>query len=147
MMSPFATAPSTVVVDSVDPVDWALIMDAKPNVLLCGDQSFVDGLLAALLPHCLLPIHTLPRQFGLLSTLSAPTGTILLPHITTYSKEEQQALVAWLKSAGSTVQLVSTADRPVDELVERGEFLAELFYCLNVVYLDVGCPSNHTRSH
>ena len=138
--------PSTVVVNSVDPVDWAIIMVAKPNVLLCGDESFVDGMLAALLPHCLLPIQTLPAQFGRLSSFS-PTGTILLPHVTTYNKEQQQALVTWLKRDGGMVQLVSTADSSIADRVDRGEFLAELFYCLNVVYLDLGCPPDHAKSN
>jgi hypothetical protein len=146
VMVPTGTEHPTVVVNSVDPVDWACIVDAKPNVLLCGDASFVDALMDALLPHCLLPIQTLPQDLGRLSSFS-PTGTVLLPDVANYNKQEQEALLDWLENEGSTVQLISTTNGPVLDLVERGEFLAELFYCLNVVYLDVGCPLDHARSH
>ena len=134
------------ILNSVDSVDWALIVSTKPNVLLCGDQSFTDALLVALLPHCRLPIQTLPGQSGHLTSVASPAGTVLLPDLASYDKAKQQGLLAWLENEGSSVQVISTTERPVFDLVERGEFLARLFYHLNVVYLDFGGGSADAES-
>ena len=132
------------VLNSVDSVDWAMIVSTKPNVLLCGNQSFTDALLVALLPHCRLPIQSLPGQVG--TSVALPAGTVLLPDVASYDRTKQQALLAWLENEGSLVQVISTTERPVFDLVERGEFLAPLFYHLNVVYLDLGSGSDDAES-
>jgi sigma-54-interacting transcriptional regulator len=130
--------------NSIDSVDWAMIVSTKPNVLVCGDQSFTDALLVALLPHCRLPIQSLPGQVG--TSVPLPEGTVLLPDVASYDKTKQQGLLAWLENEGSSVQVISTTERPVFDLVERGEFLARLFYHLNVVYLDLGYGSDDAES-
>jgi transcriptional regulator with PAS, ATPase and Fis domain len=38
------------------------------------------------------------------------------------------------------VQIVSTTSRPMLQLIENGEFRAELYYRLNVVRIDLGEP-------
>jgi sigma-54-interacting transcriptional regulator len=121
-----------------------MIVSTKPNVLLCGNQSFTDALLEALLPHCRLPIQSLPGQVG--TSVALPAGTVLLPDVASYDRTKQQGILAWLENEGSLVQVISTTERPVFDLVERGEFLARLFYHLNVVYLDLGSGSDDAES-
>ena len=41
----------------VDPLDWAAIMEAKPNVLICGEPMFIDSFIGLLEGHCAAPIR------------------------------------------------------------------------------------------
>lgn len=123
----------------IDPVDWNTILIARPNVLACGDRSFIDAFLSVIRPHCSEPIHTFPtRHLPSLSLVS--NGTVILNRVADYDPAHQRAVLEWLEERGWVLQVIATTDRPLLDQVERGAFSASLYYRLNTVYLDLGCP-------
>lgn len=111
-------------------------MTNRPNALLCGPPSTIDAALAALEPYFPQPVVRWSAD-NFRSLPCRARGTVILEHAEAYEQEQQRALLKWLDEA--RVQVVSTTDRPLVDLVERGLFLDHLYYRLNTVYLDLGC--------
>ena len=129
----------------IDADDWSLLTEMRPNVLLCGDPSVVEGVLMALLPQCRRPIHKVPAGTAHVWSWACSSGTVILHGVSTYTIAEQRILDSWIENRGESLQFISTADQSVRELVARGAFFERLFYHLNTMYFDLGCPSD--RSH
>jgi hypothetical protein len=119
---------------AVDPIDWRSMVSARPNILLCGEKPFTDACLVALRPYCPAPIETVVQpQIASLSDLDE--GAVILEDIDAYSLPHQRDVFRWLDQ--SNVQLITTTRRSLLSFVKRGEFLEELYYRMNVVYLDL----------
>ena len=120
----------------IDPADWGLIVAARHNMLLYGRRFTLEAIVAALRPHLRRPIYRwsacsgrpLPRR---------STGTVVLENVGACSEAEQQSLLAWLNGVDPQVQVVSTTDQLLFDRVKRGLFRVDLYYHLNVVYLDL----------
>jgi hypothetical protein len=74
----------------------------------------------------LVPVLQLPEHDG---------ETVVIGDISTMSLLQQVELHEWLDRFGGTSQVLSFSSAPLWPLVERGRFLADLFYRLNVVTL------------
>ena len=61
--------------------------------------------------------------------------TLILHDVESLCPEDQQQLLAWLKTNFGSVQVVATTARPLLELVESAKFDPALYYALNVVYI------------
>jgi hypothetical protein len=99
--------------------DWHAILQNRPNVLLQGPKLSTDAWLSQLLACC--------------------RGSTLLENVHTYGLVEQTALLQWLDNS-DRVQVISTTERPLFESVERGDFIGQLYYRLNTVFLDLSLP-------
>ena len=95
--------------------------------------------LAALQPHLKAPVQQVLGSEFSLPCISA--GTLILEHVATCSPAQQQALLEWLDGTVSEVQVISTTEPRLFELVERGDFSDCLYYRLNTVHLDFQLPS------
>lgn len=132
----------------IDPVDWNTILIARPNVLACGDPSFIDAFLSVIRPHCSEPIHAFPTRHLPSPVQSSPvqslslvsSGTVILNRVADYDPAHQRVVLQWLEERGWVLQVIATTDRPLLDQVQRGAFSASLYYRLNTVYLDLGCP-------
>jgi DNA-binding NtrC family response regulator len=69
-------------------------------------------------------------------------GHLVVRSVSALDRDQQQALLAWLDAPGNRMQVISTTTDPLYPLVSRGAFLANLYYRLNVLLLDVA-PSDH----
>jgi hypothetical protein len=130
----------------VDPADWNTILDARPNLMVCGEPSFIDAFLSTLRPYCLEPIHIIPKND--LSALSYVSGgTVILDRLADYESDDQRAVLEWLDARGWSQQVIATTDRPLLDLMESRTFSDRLYYRLNTVYLNLGCsPSTDGAS-
>jgi hypothetical protein len=123
---------------AVDSIDWRAIVSVRPNILLCGDKPFTGACLSALRPYCPAPVETLPRpEVGALSAIRE--GAVILEDIHRYSCQEQRGVFDWLEQ--SDVQLITTTETSLLNLIKRGRFIEQLYYRLNIVYLDL--PLDH----
>jgi len=128
----------------VDPLDWAAITEAKPNVLICGEPMFIDSFLGLLAGHCASPLRRI-SQSGALAVLSGiEDGTVVLDNAEQYKESEQRAVLDWLAKTGAAIQLITTTGKPLFDLVEQGQFLDSLFYRINTIYLELSCPAEPT---
>lgn len=119
---------------AVDPVDLNLIIFGGSNALLCGPLPILNAALSALQPHLKTPIQKLLGSEFSVPCVSA--GTLILEHVATCTPSQQQALLEWLDTAARQVQVISTTEPRLFELVERGGFSDRLYYRLNTVHLD-----------
>ena len=124
----------------VDSLDWAAIMEAKPNVLICGDSTFIGSFLQVFSDHCAPPLRRIAHS-GALGFLShIDKGTVLLENADRYKVPEQKIVLDWIAYAGAGIQVITTTGNPLFDLVEQGQFLDSLFYRINTVYLELPCP-------
>jgi hypothetical protein len=117
------------------PCEWEIIVDARPNLLVEGPSSTTEGLiqvLASVSPEPWRDWRQAPPDAPLSTTLVVRDADALTP-------EEQRLLLDRLNGVGGQPprQIVSTSARPVFPLVERGVFLADLYYRMNSVRLPI----------
>lgn len=129
------TIPPLPRVIEIDPVDWDLIITGGFNALLCGPPAALEAPLFRLRVHLPTPLHAWSGS-GEWSLPCVSAGTLVLEHVAACSLEQQRALLQWLDAAARPVQVITTTDRPLFDLVERGAFLESLYYRLNTVHLN-----------
>ena len=110
--------------------DWRFILTTRPNVLIEGPRAATEAVLRALRPHCREPVCCWGDPLGDQHPL-----TLIVRDVAALTAADQQRLLQWL-DRGERSQVLSTAAQPVFSLVERGEFLEDLFYRLNLLRLD-----------
>ncbi len=123
----------------LDTVDLEAIRRVRPNLLLCGPSAALDTTLATLRPSFQQPVYHWTSH-GRESLPHEVAGTLIFEHASSAPGHQQRLLLAWLRKRKSRVQVISTTEEPLFALVQRGAFLDSLFYQLNTLYLDVGCP-------
>ena len=79
-------------------------------------------------------------------------GTLVLLEVARLNGKQQAQLLQWLDQSDPRpqVQIVSTTSRPLFSLVESGAFLADLYYKLNIVRMDLvgsGSSGRKPRLH
>ena len=120
-------------------MEWDLILETGANALLHGSQRALNEVTSALAPYLRVPLHS---ASGLRWSLpDVATGTLLLEHVAQCSTEQQCALLEWLDGAARQVQVVTTTERPLFDLVESGAFLNALYYRLNTIYVTLDSSS------
>jgi hypothetical protein len=114
-------------------MEWDLILQTGSNALLQGPPLAQTEALSALEPHLRAPHCTASGPQW--SQPSAEIGTLFLQHVDECSIEQQHVLLDWLDREAQSVQVITTTERPLFDLVERGAFLSRLYYRLNTIHL------------
>jgi len=126
----------------VDQNDWRLLITARPNVLLEGAQE-TTNLIVDEAMDCLPTPHA--TWSGVPPSGDRP-ATLVVRSISALDRDQQSVLFEWLEAPGNRVQVISTTNEPLYPMVGRGAFLANLYYRLNVLRLDVAraaAPDSH----
>jgi hypothetical protein len=112
----------------------------RTNLLVVGDDDVVARLITSLWPSLATPISVRRRGEGLrLWPMSPPVATIVVYDVDTLTRDEQHALYDWMAGNGRT-QVVSTASKSLQPMLQAGAFNGGLYYRLNVVTLDLTSP-------
>ena len=127
-------------ITDIDPAELKLIEAERPNLLICGPRESVDNALAVLRPSFREPVscwsyeaqQPLPQQL---------TGTLIVEAATKLDDRQQKILIDWLDNEGRHVQVVATTPENLFPLATHGMFRDRLFYRLNTLHLDLGCPN------
>jgi len=125
-----ASRPTTT---SLRPDDWQLLVTARPNTLLEGPHEATDAIVGEAMEWLAEPLAT---WTGAPPSSDRP-ATLLVRSVSALDRDQQRALLAWLDAPGDRIQVISTTTDPLYPLVDRGAFLANLYYRLNVLLLDV----------
>src|ERR1051325_11142763 len=118
-----------------------ILREQRCNVLLEGAVADTDAALHALRSRFDEPL----RCSQPLSPVHLPAdgaGSFILRDAASLSRDDQRRVLDWMNDAGWETQIVSTAARPLFELVSAGLFDAALYYRLNILLLRVGPPSS-----
>jgi Sigma-54 interaction domain len=112
------------------------VVKRRWNVLLCGEPPAVEEILCGLRPHFREPVHCW-RADGPEAPPDFSGGTLIVEHLNRCQPLAQQALLEWCSDTSRDVQVVAAINSRLFDLVERGCFLAPLYYRLNTVYVDL----------
>jgi transcriptional regulator of aromatic amino acid metabolism len=118
--------------------EWDAVSRGHHNFLLVGSPSATSEMFAAMAPRLRAPIQRYRPKPGL--SVPAPVeGTLVVLEAARLDGEQQRQLLRWLQQFDRRphVQVVSTTAKPLFSLVETGQFLADLYYKLNVVRVDL----------
>ena len=120
--------------------DLDLVRLTRTNLLVVGDDDVVARLITSLWPSLAPPIFIRQRGERLrLSPTSPAVATIIVHDVDTLTRHEQRALYDWIAGNGRT-QVVSTASKSLQPMLQAGAFHEGLYYRLNVVTLDLASP-------
>jgi hypothetical protein len=108
----------------------------RVNVLLTGPDGVLDYLLDALLPDLREPVGRWCPGEQLLLPPPALIGTMIFQDVGEMPYEDQRRLLEWLNGAAGRTQVISTTEASLLPLIEAGDFIAALYYRLNIVCLD-----------
>src|SRR5437867_2703332 len=118
---------------SLRPDEWQLLVTARPNTLLEGPQETTEAIIGEAMEWLGEPHAT---WTGAPPCCDRP-ATLVVPSVSALDRDQQHALLAWLDAPGNRIQVISTTTDPLYPLVDRGAFLANLYYRHNVLLLDV----------
>lgn len=122
------------------PSDLDLARLTRVNLFLVGDDDVVIPVVTSLWRSLATPIVVRNRGERLwLSPTSQPVGTVVVCDVDTLPGDEQRALYDWMAANGRT-QVVSTASKFLQPLLEAGAFDEGLYYRLNMVTVDLTSP-------
>jgi hypothetical protein len=123
--------------------DWDVISSAHQNLLLVGPTAATRAIVQALAPHFRQPVYCCSPLVD--AVLPEPVeGTLIVSGVDALRRPQQARMFEWLNRAQTQVQVVCTSVEPVFCIVQAGGFLADLYYRLNVVLLDV-TPDDDSR--
>jgi hypothetical protein len=125
-----ASRPTTT---SLRPDDWQLLVTTRPNTLLEGPHEATDAIVGEAMEWLAEPHAT---WTGAPERGDRP-ATLVVRAVSALDRDQQKALLAWLDAPGDRIQVISTTTDPLYPLVDRGAFLPNLYYRLNVLLLDV----------
>jgi hypothetical protein len=114
--------------------DWRALLRTRANVLVSGPQIALSAFIYAAQDEMREPIRSVNG-----SALSLCEGrTLILLDADALDGSGQRRLIQWMdepRNAGT--QIISLAPIPLAPLVQTHRFAAELYYRLNVIYLEV----------
>jgi hypothetical protein len=117
--------------------EWRIILTERPNVLIEGNESVIEATIVRFVPHLRPEIHWWHPGRSLLLPLGGGR-TLVLRDVAALESEDQMRLLEWLQGARSRgTQVVSTGTTALFSGVQQGTFLADLYYRLNMLRLDL----------
>lgn len=120
-----------------------LLKSVHANTLLVGPPVKTDALVREWLPELPSPIvEWRPGDHEPIPSMMA--GTVILHDVASVPPEQQASFEARLRALGHRLRVVSTSVAPVWPVVQRGDFLASLYYRLNVWYVNLTEPPGHS---
>jgi len=127
--------------------EWDAVSQGHPNFLLVGTPSSTNEMLAAMTEHLREPLQWFNPKAGL-SVPQPAEGTLVVPEVARLDTKQQAQLLRWLDQFEERppVQVVSATSEPLFSLVATGAFLADLYYKLNVVRIDLIGSGNAGRT-
>jgi hypothetical protein len=130
--------------DTIDlDIDMArrMLRQGQARALVLGPDGATGAVIRALHADFCAPVVNV-RAGGRL-TLPASARTLLIHDVSTLDTADQDRLLQWLDLSASSV--IAVTSEPLFPLVERGAFLPDLFYRLNLIVIDARGWSLATR--
>jgi hypothetical protein len=112
-----------------------MLRQGRARALVIGPDRATGAVIRALHADFRSPI--LNVRSGFASPLSQNRGTLLIHDVSTLDKTDQDHLLQWLNLSPRGISVIAVASEPLFPLVQRGAFLPDLFYRLNLVVIDV----------
>lgn len=118
-------------------VDLLLMGMPRINLLLIAPDDVVQYVLQSLMIDLWEPVARWSAGEPLNLPPAGSGGTVILHDVHALTILDQRRLLDWMERTKGRTQVVSTTASPLLTRVNRGEFIATLFYRLNTVCVDV----------
>lgn len=116
--------------------EWDAVVAARSNLLIEGDVADTKRLVGELLSNLTSPVIAFPRADPL-----PDNGTVVLvADVDRLTARDQERLMAVLGHPDRRFQVICTSTTPLFRRVERGDFLADLYYRINIVRIILPSP-------
>lgn len=116
--------------------EWQILVSRRPNLLLCGEKALAETTLLALVPVLGAPVVEWTPGGRLL--LPAGSGHLLILRDVHFMGSDDQLRLLERLHGERAPQVISTAPTELFSRVQRGLFFADLYYCLNTLYVELG---------
>jgi hypothetical protein len=114
------------------------VVNVRVNVLLVLGRTIRDEVVTTLAPLLQEPVRAVE---GWPSDGLPAKGTLIVRAIQNLTMQQQRAMLAWFRHTRRRVQMISLTAGPLFPRVLSGDFLAELYYHLNTVYVQLDEPA------
>ena len=112
-----------------------MLRQGRARALVVGTRRATDSVLRALGADLGASVLNLPAGGPL--TLPETRATLIIHDISALNTADQDRLRQWLDLSPPGVSVIAVTSEPLFPLVQRGAFLTDLFYRLNLIVIDV----------
>jgi hypothetical protein len=112
-----------------------MLRQGRARALVVGTKRATDSVLRALRADFGSSVLNL-RAGGPL-TLPETGATLIIHDVSTLNPADQDRLQQWLSLSPPGISVIAVTSEPLFPLVQRGAFLTDLFYRLNLIVIDV----------
>jgi hypothetical protein len=109
-------------------------VNARVNALLVLGRTIRDEVVSTLAPLLQEPVGAVE---GWPSDGLPMKGTLIVRAIQNLTMQQQRAMLAWFRDTRRRVQMISLTAAPLFPRVLSGDFLADLYFHLNTVYVQL----------
>lgn len=122
------------------PAECALASAARLNTIFVGPPADTERAVALMGDRFEAPVLNATGGRPLSLQPTTAVRTLIIPDVDRLSPFDQRLLLNWMEQVPSCPRIISTASGPLLTALADGAFLADLYYRLNTVYIDLGSP-------
>jgi glutamate racemase len=112
-----------------------MLRRGQARALVVGTERATGAVLRALRADFSAPVFNV--RAGSPLTLPETPATLLIHDVSALDTADQDRLHRWFHLTPPGISVIAVTSEPLFPLVERGAFLADLFYRLNLIVIDV----------
>ena len=121
--------------------EWTILRTGFANGLIIGTPDLTEAAVARIDKGLRQPLAWWSSDQGSdLPELTA--GTLVIRDVDLLDARQQECLARWMRVHCPRVQVLALARAPLFALVESGRFSAALYYCMNIVVVEVREPAD-----
>lgn len=116
--------------------EWTILRTSSVNALIIGAPHLTEAAVAMIGEGGRQPVVWWAAD----QTLDVPdltSGTLVIRDVDRLDARQQDSLAVWIRAHCPRVQVLALACAPLFAEVEAGRFSALLYYCLNIVVVEV----------
>jgi hypothetical protein len=123
--------------------EWSFVRAERVNAVVTGPRPALDVIARVIAASFCRPIIRCTAP-GPLWWADVRGGTLVVDDVARLTRAQQQQILKWSEAK---LQIMSLTAEDLFARVERGEFLPELFYRLNVVRIDLHTAGQRAARH
>jgi hypothetical protein len=121
--------------------EWTILCTSSVNGLIIGAPHLTEAAVAAIDKGVRQPVVWWAADQDLeIPALTA--GTLVIRNVDRLDAGQQECLARWMRAHCPRVQVLALAGAPLFAQVEDGRFSAALYYCMNIVVVEVREPAD-----
>jgi hypothetical protein len=133
--------PATPKASSARHEEWTILRTGFANGLLIGTPDLTEAAVARIDKGLRQPLAWWSSDQACdIPELTA--GTLVIRDVDRLDARQQECLARWMRVHCPRVQVLALARAPLFALVENGQFSAALYYCMNIVVVEVREPAD-----